>query len=138
MAARLVWKGQQAISRIKRAQSRGVEKAGRMFIEECVRLMFESKSGRVYPDGHRASAPGEPPASHHGTLINRFQLVVKDMAKGEVARVTNKAKHHPMLESGTPRMLPRPLFSAALANPALQQSILKTVRDELTAEFRKK
>jgi len=113
---KLTWKGQAAISRVRAASSRGVEKVGRMLIQEYIRLIFDTpKTGRVYA-GHKASAPGEAPASETGRLVNSFKLNIKPDLKTARAIVSNTADHARKLEFGTKRMLPRPFMRRGLAN----------------------
>lgn len=133
---KLVWKGQAAISRMRAASARGVEKAGRLYIQEVLRLIFDTpKTGQVY-NGHQASAPGEPIASETGTYVNRFKIEVKQLKAGPVCRVSNTAPHAKLVEFGTSRMDARPTMRPALLTAG--PGVFKTVRNEWVAEFKRK
>jgi HK97 gp10 family phage protein len=74
------------------------------------------KTGRVYVRRgrirHRASAPGQPPASDTGTLA---RSIVIDVDKDKVtASVGSNVKYAPFLELGTSRMAARPFLKRAL------------------------
>lgn len=77
------------------------------------------KSGRVYERGsgqnlsstHKASAPGEAPATDTGTLVSS----IKSDVRGLNGKVFSKLKYAFWLEHGTLKMEPRPFL-----NPALQ------------------
>ena len=134
--ARLVWKGQAAISRMRAASSRGVERVARAYIQECLHLVFDTpKTGRIY-GGHQASAPGEPAASDKGTYVGSFKLETKELRAGPVARVTNSSDHALKLEFGTVRMKPRPVMTPALRN--MGQGAFRMYYNEWAAEFKKK
>ena len=74
------------------------------------------KTGRVYVRRgrirHRASAPGQPPASDTGTLA---RSIVIDVDKDKMtASVGSNVKYAPFLELGTSRMAARPFLKRAL------------------------
>ena len=74
-----------------------------------------SKSGIVYEKynprrSHRASAPGEAPASDTGNLVSK--IMVKQLTKDKVA-VESNADYSAYLEYGTSRMQPRPFMLPA-------------------------
>ena len=134
---KLVWKGQAAISRMRAASARGVERVARMYIQECLRLVFDTpKSGIIY-GGHQSSAPGEAAASHQGTYVGSFKLEVKELKRGPVARVSNTSAHAMMLELGTPKMKPRPVMVPALRNTAAQGGF-RVYYNEWVVEFKGK
>ena len=75
------------------------------------------KSGIVYQRyspkrTHRSSAPGEPPASDTGFLVNNIKRKM-DMDKlgGEIR---SRAAYSKYLEYGTSKMMPRPFMFPAL------------------------
>jgi HK97 gp10 family phage protein len=76
-----------------------------------------SPSGRVYERynprrTHQASAPGQPPASDTGFLVNNIKRKMDtDNMGGEVA---SRADYSKYLEFGTSKMLPRPFMFPAL------------------------
>ncbi len=74
-----------------------------------------SKSGIVYQKynpkrEHRASAPGESPASDTGNLVSK--IIVKRKNKDEV-NVESNAHYSKFLEYGTSKMQPRPFLFPA-------------------------
>jgi HK97 gp10 family phage protein len=74
------------------------------------------KTGRLYIRRgrirHRASAPGEPPASDTGTLAR--SIVIDVDTRAFTATVGSNVKYAPYLELGTSRMRARPFLSRAL------------------------
>jgi hypothetical protein len=88
-------------------------------------MMTEPKSGRVYRSGktgtHRASAPGEAPGIWFAFLRKGIRHVVQQIDKMRwsvqvgVIEESGRAEISKMLEFGTSRMLPRPMWRAALA-----------------------
>jgi HK97 gp10 family phage protein len=75
------------------------------------------KSGIVYQRyspkrTHRSSAPGEPPASDTGYLVNNIKRRMdSDKLGGEVR---SRADYSKYLEYGTSKMMPRPYMFPAL------------------------
>lgn len=110
------WNAPEIEARIRAAAMRGVVTWIGLIEQRWVDLITkEEKSGRVYRRrgvAHQASAPGEPPASDTGTLLNsrRIDLIPERIA----ARMTITAKHGSYLENGTRRMEPRPSVGRAL------------------------
>lgn len=87
-------------------------------------LTGSARSGRVYSGtdfkgnkyrNHRASAPGEPPASLTGYLAKSLRLkrATKRQTR-KVAKVSVRAPHAHLLEFGTVNMAPRPFLGPAL------------------------
>lgn len=74
-------------------------------------------SGRIYQRynnrrTHQASAPGQPPASDTGFLVNNInRRIYHDKMGGEIASRSTYAK---FLEFGTSKMLPRPYMFPAM------------------------
>jgi HK97 gp10 family phage protein len=97
-------------------------------------ILSGQKSGRTYKRRsvtHRASAPGEAPASDTGRLVNSIHA---EMAgPGEAAAISGSAsvKYARMLEFGTTKMAPRPFFF-----PALEKS-KAWIRDRLQDALRR-
>ena len=82
-------------------------------------ILSGQKSGRVYRRGktvlHRASAPGEAPASDTGRLVNSINTYFeRATATALVIAGRGAVKYAAMLEFGTSKMLPRPFFQTAL------------------------
>jgi HK97 gp10 family phage protein len=74
-----------------------------------------AKSGIVYEKynprrTHRASAPGESPASDTGNLVSK--IIVKQQSKDKV-NVESNANYSAFLEYGTSKMQPRPFMLPA-------------------------
>ncbi len=75
-----------------------------------VKIQSVPKTGRIYRRGkieHQASAPGEPPATDMGNLVNS---IASDRVKPLLHEVTVGAEYGAYLEYGTVRMAPRPFF----------------------------
>lgn len=110
-----------------------------------------TKTGRIYETGksgrnhrgqflkkgangkrqHRASAPGEAPASDTGKLASSIRVTV-DRSAG-TAKVIARTPYAAHLEFGTTKMAPRPFMSVAfLMNKGL---ISKTTRAKWRANF---
>ncbi len=91
------------------------------------------KSGIVYQRynpkrTHRSSAPGEPPASDTGYLVNNIKRRMdSDKLGGEVR---SRADYSKFLEFGTSKMLPRPFMFPALEKNRgkIKQRIEKAVQ----------
>jgi len=67
-------------------------------------LTTGARSGRLY-NGHRASAPGEPPAAWTSELVSSLD---KEHTDEPAVFVGAKAEHASWLEFGTFKMEPRP------------------------------
>lgn len=72
--------------------------------------MAQPKSGRVYPNGHVASAPGEAPAMDMSVLAGSVQ--VEPTGPTSAATYTNQ-EYSVHLEYGTHRMAARPAWVPA-------------------------
>ena len=70
------------------------------------------KSGKVRPDGSRASAEGEFPATDTGFLANN--IVVKRDTDGLGGDVESRADYSASLEFGTSKMGARPFMQPSL------------------------
>jgi len=85
---------------------------------EAVRLITHGqRTGRVYHHhghSHRASAPGEPPASDTGNLVNSIHTEYD--AATLTGRVVVGAEYGLYLEYGTQHMEARPFMRRALAS----------------------
>ena len=69
-------------------------------------------SGRVYRNGHVASAPGQPPAPDTGNLRRSWHQTKLIGGNGGgvriILRMKSKMFYEPFLEHGTRKMAPRP------------------------------
>lgn len=63
---------------------------------------------------HRASAPGAPPATDTGRLLNSISHSISQQGPEWVARVEAKTNYSLYLELGTRHMAPRPFMRPAL------------------------
>ena len=89
---------------------------GQLIRGEAIRsIQTGPKSGRTYEKynprrTHKASAPGQAPASDTGNLVSQIMSV----ADGKNTLVESRAEYSKFLEFGTSKMLPRPfLFPAS-------------------------
>lgn len=103
--------------------NQAIAASGFLVQNEARRLVLSPpKTGKVYIRRgrikHRASAPGEAPASDTGTLV-RSIITSHDTTKFTLI-VHAKAKYALWLEEGTRRMKPRPFMSVALKNKKAQ------------------
>lgn len=84
---------------------------------EAIQSILEgSKSGRVYKRGnvtHRASAPGEAPASDTGRLASSIQVIQTGLESLVIAG-RGQVKYARFLEFGTSKMAERPFMIPAL------------------------
>ena len=93
------------------------------------------KSGRIYEKynprrTHRASAPGQAPASDTGNLVRN--IAVKMESRDQVA-VVSSAPYSQFLEFGTSKMLPRPFLFPATekSRPKIAQAVFNRVKKEI-------
>lgn len=70
------------------------------------------KTGKIRPDGSRASASGEFPATDQGTLVQNITGVIAP--QGFSGHVESKANYSSFLEFGTSRMGARPFLQPSL------------------------
>ena len=82
--------------------------------------------GRVY-GGHVASAPGDPPATWIGDLLNGIKAEMVDPLHGYVE---STAEHGPHLEYGTVNMAARPYMTPAVmqVEPPFHQALRSLFR----------
>ena len=97
--------------RIDSKTSRAIKDTA-LYIQATAKLIIKNspRGGRVY-GSHKASAPGEPPATDTGNLINSIQTI--EIGKDHM-RVHVGAEYGHMLEYGTRKMAPRPYFRPAV------------------------
>ncbi len=122
--------GLQSLSRSSKRVQESVEKelnaglyaaAKKIEADAKKSILSGQKTGRIYTRGtviHRASAPGESPASDTGRLVNSINgELVKGALESIVRAGSGIVKYARMLEFGTRNMAARPfLFKAAEAN----------------------
>ncbi len=139
----------QASARMQAEVGKEVEKAlyaSALRIEKEAKqsIMSGSKSGRIYKRGtitHRASAPGEAPASDTGRLANSITSYINKISALEAFIVAGRGtvKYARMLEYGTAKMGARPfMFPAYEKSKAwIQERLNKAVRDAAIKSTRK-
>lgn len=145
----VTWYGGGMMERIRAAAMAGVVEALGIVEDHAVDLILNTpKTGKVYttrfftqgsgpnrvviPYGtrppHQASAPGEPPASDSGTLVNarRTELIPDRLA----GRLIFSAKHAVYQQYGTDRIEPRPWADRALNEKRadIEAAILGSIR----------
>ena len=98
---------------------------GQLIRGEAIRsIQSGPKSGHTYEKynprrTHKASAPGQAPASDTGNLVSQIMRV----ADGKNTLVESRAEYSKFLEFGTSKMLPRPFLF-----PASEKSTKKIVQ----------
>ena len=98
---------------------------GQLIRSEAIRsIQSGPKSGRTYEKynprrTHKASAPGQAPASDTGNLVSQIMSV----ADGKDTLVESRAEYSKFLEFGTSKILPRPFLF-----PASEKSTKKIVQ----------
>ena len=103
-----------------------VKGGGQLIRTEAIKsIQTGAKTGIVYEKynprrTHRASAPGESPASDTGNLVSKIMVKQKDK---NTTQVESGADYSAFLEYGTSKMLPRPFLF-----PAFQKSKDKIVK----------
>lgn len=113
MTTRFVWRNKALVGvEVEQAMRRVGEEVRR----DVVRSLSQPGTGRRYGRrGHRASAPGEPPAVDTGRLKQSIQSEVTRDATRVTARVGTNVTYAPFLEFGTRLMRARPFLGPALA-----------------------
>ena len=116
---------------------REVVKGGAQFVRgEAVKsIQTGSKTGRTYEKynprrTHKASAPGEAPASDTGNLVS--QIRVKEESK-DLIKVESNALYSSFLEFGTSKMLARPFLFPATEKSRMKiaQAVFNKVKQEI-------
>jgi len=93
-----------------------VKGGGQLIRTEAIKsIQTGAKSGVMYQKynprrEHRASAPGQSPASDTGNLVNK--IIVKQKSS-DVVHVESNANYSAFLEYGTSKMQPRPFMLPA-------------------------
>ena len=116
---------------------REVIKGGAQLIrgEAIKSIQTGPKSGRTYEKynprrTHRASAPGQSPASDTGNLVRNIRVVQENK---DLIKVESNASYSQFLEFGTSKMLARPfLFPASeRSRPKIAQAVFNRVVKEI-------
>lgn len=106
--------------------------AGALLLENHAKksILSGAKTGRTYKRGtvsHRASAPGQPPASDTGRLVSSF--LSQPGPEPLSYDVHANAMYAGFLENGTSKMAPRPFLQPAMK--ATADRITQLVRDAI-------
>ena len=116
---------------------REVIKGGAQLIrgEAIKSIQTGPKSGRTYEKynprrTHKASAPGQAPASDTGNLVRN--IVVKQ-ENPDLVKVESNATYSSFLEFGTSKMLARPFLFPATerSRPKIVQAVFNKVKQEI-------
>ena len=113
-----------------------VKGGGQLIRGEAVKSIQQgSKSGVVYEKynprrSHRASAPGEAPASDTGNLVSK--IIVKQKTKN-ITNVESNANYSAFLEYGTSKMQPRPFMLPAFekSKKPIINAVLNRVKQKI-------
>jgi len=114
-----------------------IVKGGGQFIrgEAIKSIQAGAKSGIVYEKynprrSHRASAPGQAPASDTGNLVSK--IIVKQKTKN-ITNVESNADYSAFLEYGTSKMEPRPFMLPAFekSKKPIINAVLKRVKNKI-------
>jgi HK97 gp10 family phage protein len=129
----VTWNQAELMARIQPAMARGVVKGVELVRNAAIRSIQQGgKTGRIYRrrgTTHRASAPGEAPASDTGRLVNSITTTYNlEQLSGTVQAGTEYA---PWLEFGTSKMEPRPFMRPALMENA--EAVLEGIASEIRA-----
>lgn len=128
----LDWHGDAMLARIAAGAMRGVTEGIGIVEKRAVELILETrKTGRIYRRRgveHQASAPGEPPASDTGNLVNNRRIVL--LNEQLAALLIFGALYAIYLQRGTSKMEPRPWADRALkeTEPEVRAAIINHVR----------
>jgi hypothetical protein len=126
------WNGAEMEQRIRAAAMRGVASGLGMVEDHTVDLILNTqKTGRVYRRRgvvHQASAPGEPPASDLGTLVNSRHIELHPETLSGL--LIWSSLHAWFMEHGTKHIEPRPFARRGLAEKLedVQAGIANEVR----------
>jgi HK97 gp10 family phage protein len=110
------WDPAKAMAAIRRGAMKGVVAATELVHDAGTKLIQQGpKSGRIYKRRgvtHRASAPGEAPATDTGGLVQSGRTIYD--APNLTGRVNWSSQHAAPLEFGTEKIEPRPFGRRAL------------------------
>lgn len=134
------WNSQAFMQSLRNALAEEIVAGTESIREEAISLILDTpKTGRTYRRRgtiHQASAPGEPPASDTGRLVNAIttdyrlpSMRARGGARELRGRVIARSQYALFLELGTQKMQPRPFLRPALANklPEIRQRILDVI-----------
>lgn len=114
---------------------KAIRKGGLMIRRTATTSIRRKGKGRLYTRGtidHRASAPGDPPASDTGRLLGSIEMVLFD--GGLAAEVGTGLEYGRFLEFGTSKMAARPFLQPAWDKHRKQ--IVNEVANEMNKALR--
>src|SRR4051812_5695027 len=121
--------------KLRRSVMQEIVKGTEDIRNESISLILNTeKTGRVYRHRgveHQASAPGEPPASDTGRLVNSISTAYDfDNMSGSIVVSVDYGFY---LEYGTEKMEPRPYLRPALASkgPLMEARIAEALKKDL-------
>lgn len=131
----VTWNPQVSTEAVRQAALRGVIKGANIVRDEILRLIQQTPhTGLIYRRRgvtHQASAPGEPPASDTGNLVQNVTIEID--AHNLKATITSNAEYADALEFGTTKMEPRPYMRVGLENKT--DEVRAAIEDEIRLEL---
>lgn len=113
------WNIDGFVARTAAKAERGVSAAAHVVEQRAQEKLREPGSGRMYPRGktrsHRASAPGEAPASDTGRLLGSLNTETRRERDAVVGVVSATAEYALPLELGTEKIAARPFMVPSLS-----------------------
>lgn len=132
----VLWNDVGVLACVRAGVMRGVVSGTEQVRNEALRLILQTaKTGTLYRMHgvvHRASAPGEPPASDTGRLVNSITTAYDEPKLSGV--VSANTEYAPYLEYGTSKMEARPFMRPALAN--MQEKFVQVVEQAIEVALR--
>lgn len=129
------WEDPKVIEAVRQACVESVQKTTNDVRNEALRLITQGgKSGRWYrrrDRWHRASAPGEAPATDYGNLVRNIRATFED--DNLTGIVNSGAEYSKALEFGTRRMEPRPFMRVSLESQRkpFMDDVYRKIRERL-------
>ena len=123
--------------RLTASTRKAIRKGGLMIRATATVSLRQPGKGRLYIRGavrHRASAPGDPPASDTGRLLGSIEMVLLD--GGLAAEIGTALDYGRFLEFGTSKMAARPFLRPAWERHRKQ--IVNDVANEMNKALRRR
>ena len=124
----IVTNSKSAKQHIRTVSQQKIQQATHIVHASVLDTLSGNRSGQVYdhPSNnttYKASAPGEPPASPTGELIQSIQSTVVSTNTSDIGTVGSTSDIAPILENGALNMAPRPFIGPSFdrATPQLRQ-----------------
>lgn len=128
------WKGDQVVDAVRRGLSAGTLIAAHRVVDVAVRKVNEGpRTGIKYPRPggtvHQASAPGEPPKTDYGALVQ--SAAVRPAPDGISALAGFHTEYAAKLEIGTENFPARPYLRDSLEQVRSSGEIQRICEDEI-------